>query len=65
MITVDDQELEWIEGMTVTDLLERIGQQGSCAVVRVNETHVSRPRFAETPIPDGAEVYLIPMIAGG
>ncbi len=65
MITVDDQHLEWFEGMTVTDLLERIGHQGPCAVVRINETHVSRPKFDETPVPDGAEVYLIPMIAGG
>ena len=65
MIRVDEKAVEWFEGMTVTDLLEKIGHEGTCAVVRINETHVSRPRFDETTIPDGAEVYLIPMIAGG
>ncbi|MFP4428943.1 MAG: sulfur carrier protein ThiS [Desulfovermiculus sp.] len=65
MITVDDQEVQWFEGMTVTDLLELIGRDAPCAVVRINETHVSRPTFDETLVPDGAEVYLIPMISGG
>ncbi|MCF8105237.1 MAG: sulfur carrier protein ThiS [Desulfohalobiaceae bacterium] len=65
MITVDERQVDWYEGMTVADLLREIGYEGPCAVVRVNETHVSRPKFAETPVPDGARVYLIPMIAGG
>ncbi|MCF8039415.1 MAG: sulfur carrier protein ThiS [Desulfohalobiaceae bacterium] len=65
MIRVDDQEVQWFEGMTVTDLLKQIGYEGSCAVVRINETHVSRPTFDQTLVPDGAQVYLIPMIAGG
>ncbi|MFO7875452.1 MAG: sulfur carrier protein ThiS [Desulfovermiculus sp.] len=65
MITVDDQEVQWFEGMTVTDLLQLIGRDAPCSVVRINETHVSRPTFDETLVPDGAEVYLIPMISGG
>jgi sulfur carrier protein ThiS len=35
------------------------------AVVRINSTYVSRPNFEKTIIPDGAEVFLVPMIAGG
>ncbi|MFW6054265.1 MAG: sulfur carrier protein ThiS [Thermodesulfobacteriota bacterium] len=65
MITVDDRQIDWYEGMTVADLLQEIGHEGPCAVVRVNETHVSRPKFPETLVPDGARVYLIPMVAGG
>lgn len=65
MISVDDQEVTWYQGMTVTDLLQDIGHDSPCAVVRINETHVSRPKFEETLVPDRARVYLIPMVAGG
>jgi sulfur carrier protein ThiS len=51
--------------MTVADLLRECGAPESCPVVRINDHYVSRPNFALTPVPDEAEVFLIPMIAGG
>ncbi len=51
--------------MTVSDLLETVENARFYAVVRIDGDTVSKPHFAETRIPDGAEVYLIPMIAGG
>ena len=51
--------------MTVSDLLETVENARFFAVVRINEQTVSRPHFTETQIPDRAEVFLIPMIAGG
>ena len=65
MIKVADQTLDWHEGMTVSDLLAEINDPHPYAVVRINQTYVSRPNFDKTIIPDGAEVYLIPMVAGG
>jgi sulfur carrier protein ThiS len=51
--------------MTISDLLDELGDPHPYAVVRINQTYVSRPDFNRTTIPDDAEVFLIPMIAGG
>ena len=65
MIKVADQTIDWHEGMTISDLLDQINDPHPYAVARINQTYVSRPNFDKTTIPDGAEVYLIPMVAGG
>lgn len=65
MIKVDDKALPWYEGMTIADLLRDMGETHPYPVVRINARYVSRPQFAETCIPDEAQVYLVPMIAGG
>ncbi len=65
MIRVSGKKLAWREGMTITDLLNDLKDNHPYAVVRIDSTYVSRPNFEKTMIPDGAEVFLIPMIAGG
>ena len=65
MINVDDRSFPWYEGMTIADLLRDMDETHPYPVVRVNNRYVSRPNFNETLIPDKAQVYLIPMIAGG
>jgi sulfur carrier protein ThiS len=65
MIRVAGKEHPWRPGMTVDQLLREFGGPDSWPVVRINDHYVSRPNFATTPVPDEAEVFLIPMIAGG
>jgi len=65
VIKVADKTVAWREGLTITDLLEEIEDDHPYAVVRINDRYVSRPGFDRTTIPDNAEVFLIPMIAGG
>ena len=65
MITVDDSPMEWEEGMTVAELVEIRGETRHCAVVRMNGKLVSSPKFSTTRVPDGAVVYLLPLVAGG
>ena len=65
MITVSGSNFPWRKGMTVADLLKEIDDSQPYAVVRINDTYVSRMNFENTLIPDGSEVFLIPMIAGG
>ena len=65
MIRVDGKEHVWREGMTVADLLNGLENAHHYAVVRINDKHVSKPNFKQTLIPDDAEVFLLPMIAGG
>ena len=65
MIKVSDNTVNWHEGMTISDLLIELGDTHPYAVVRINDNYVSRPNFDNTTIPEDAEVFLIPMIAGG
>ena len=65
MITVSEKNLPWREGMTVADLLEQMGDSQPYAVVRINDSYITRPNFDKTVIPDDSVVFLIPMVAGG
>lgn len=65
MIRLGGREIPWRPGVTLADLLREHAPDSDCPVARVNDEYVSRPHFAATPVPDGAEVFLIPMIAGG
>ena len=65
MIKVSGKEHAWRKGMTIADLLNDIEDDHPYAVVRIDSTYVSRPNFEKTIIPDGAEIFLVPMIAGG
>ena len=65
MITVDGHSRPWREGLTVAELLASIEDGSACPVIRMNDAYVARPFFENTPVPDGAEIYLIRMVAGG
>ena len=65
MITLGGEQVPWRKGMTVADLLQEIADAHQYAVIRVNDRYVSRPSFDTYIIPDNAEIYLMPMIAGG
>jgi len=65
VIKVADKTVVWQAGMTVTELLKKLGDVHPYAVVRINDRYVSRPNFDRTTIPDNSEVFLIPMVAGG
>ncbi|MDX2445701.1 MAG: MoaD/ThiS family protein [Desulfobacterales bacterium] len=62
---LDGEKVPWQSGMTVSQLLQEIADAHQYAVIRVNGKYVSRPSFDRFVIPDNAEIYLIPMIAGG
>lgn len=65
MITLDGEQRPWQSAMTVSQLLQEIADAHQYAVIKVNGRYVSRPSFDTYIIPDNAEIYLIPMIAGG
>ena len=65
MITLDGERRPWHGGMTVSQLLQEITDAHQYAVIKINGRYVSRPSFDTYVIPDNAEIYLIPMIAGG
>jgi sulfur carrier protein ThiS len=65
LISLDGKQMLWKKGMTVSNFLQEIPDAHQYAVIRVNDRYVSRPSFDTYIIPDNAEIYLIPMIAGG
>ena len=65
MITVNDEDMEWSEDMTISDMLDRIENTDYCAAIRLNGRLVSSPDFDKTIIPDQSIIYILPPVAGG
>jgi thiamine biosynthesis protein ThiS len=66
MIRVNDKyELEWEEAMTVSLLLERLKFSFPLIIVSVDGVMVHKQDYADHVIPDGADVRVIHMTAGG
>jgi sulfur carrier protein ThiS len=65
VIRVAGKNHPWRAGMTVADLLRENEDAHDCPVVRINDHYVSRLNFETTLVPDDADVFFIPMIAGG
>ncbi|MHC5037826.1 MAG: sulfur carrier protein ThiS [Planctomycetota bacterium] len=65
MIRVNDKPVEWEEGMTVDSLLRKMNFTHPLLVVSVNGSHVPKPRYGSTPIPDDAEVRVLHLSQGG
>jgi thiamine biosynthesis protein ThiS len=65
MITVNGESMEWEEGMTVQDIIERKKYTFPLLAVWINEVAVPRDEFGSTTIPDESKVQVIHMISGG
>ena len=65
MVTVGEEKIAWHEGMCVADAMAAIADRFPYAVVRLNGKLISRPNFTSVPVPDGATIVPIPMVAGG
>ncbi|MBN1956319.1 MAG: sulfur carrier protein ThiS [Anaerolineae bacterium] len=66
MIRVNNRdEVDWREGLTVSVLLDRLGYTYPHIVVTVDGQVVYEEEYDRRVIPDGANVRLIHLIAGG
>ena len=66
MIRVNNRdEIEWEEGLNVSDLLERFRYTFAHIIVKINGEVIPREEYPKRTIPDGAEVWVIHLIAGG
>ena len=65
MITVGGRSVPWQPGMTLAQVVAGLEAADLYAVVRLNGRLVSKPDFASTPVPDGAHIDPLPLIAGG
>lgn len=66
MIRVNGKfEVEWEEGMTVARLLERLRFSFPLVIVTVGGELVPREAYARYDVPDGSDVRVVHMTAGG
>lgn len=66
MIIINNRDkLAWQEGMTVRDLLTKMGYTYALITVTVNGELVPKENYEEHPVPDGAEVTVFHLAHGG
>jgi thiamine biosynthesis protein ThiS len=66
MIRVNDRfEIEWEEGMTVARLLERLKFSFRLIIVSIDGVLVPRDEYATRQVPEGGQVRVLHMMAGG
>jgi len=65
MITVNSNNIEWHEGMTVKNVLDFMGYDFSLITVTVNEDFVSEDDYDTYHVPDKADVKAIHLHHGG
>ena len=65
MIMAKGKPMPWRDGLTVQDVLDGLGDTPPGAIVLLDGTPVPLLKRAATSVPDGAEVAVYPMMAGG
>ena len=65
MIRVNETEVDWHEGMTVTEALKAMSYDFPIIQVFVNDEIIHTDEFDTHTIPDGAEVKAIHIHHGG
>jgi sulfur carrier protein ThiS len=65
MVRASGKELAWREGMTLADVLAALEDSYPYTVARIGERIVTAPNFSSVSVPDGAEVFLLHLVAGG
>jgi sulfur carrier protein len=65
VITVNGSTLEYSAGMTVQDILRARNFIFPLLVIKVNGQLILRGTYADTAVPDGANVEVIHLMSGG
>lgn len=66
MVTVNGRQIDYQEGMTVADALRAAGEQpDTMTLVVVDGRVLLHDRLAVTPLADGAQIRLLPLLSGG
>jgi sulfur carrier protein len=65
VLQVNDEPLAYDPGMTVEDILKKKNYLFPLVAVWIDGEFVARRRYGKTAVPDGADVKVVHMIAGG
>lgn len=64
-VTVNSEDYELPEAVTVADLVERVGLSDQRIALEVNREIVPRGEYASTKLGDGDRVEIVRAIGGG
>jgi len=64
-IQVNGQTLEWEDGMTINDVLQKMRYTFKMLVVKVNGELVKKNQYRDFTIPKSADVKVIHLMSGG
>jgi len=64
-VRVNDEEIELAEGVTLIDLLGRLGLAGKRVAVERNLEIVPRARHGDTVLSDGDRLEIVTLVGGG
>lgn len=65
MITAKGRQIDWYPGLTIPRILEILGYKSTLVLVRVNGGTVRKPAWKDFQVPDGAQVDVRALVAGG
>jgi len=65
MVQVNDEPLDWQEGLTVRGVLRARNYVFPLLVVTLDGRLIRREDYDSTPVPDGATVNVIHLMSGG
>lgn len=65
MLQVNNEPLEWHEGMTVRDILVARNYKFPLLIVTVDDALVPPQDYLHAAVPDGAEVKVVHLMSGG
>ncbi|MBF0543719.1 MAG: sulfur carrier protein ThiS [Candidatus Riflebacteria bacterium] len=65
MIKVNDKPFDYIEGMTVSDVIRKGNFQFPLLIVKIDEVYIPRDMYNSTKVTDGADVQIIHLVSGG
>ena len=65
MILVNEEPLDWHEGMTVRDILRAKNYRFPMLIIHVADALIAKQDYDTTTIPDGSVVKVIHLISGG
>ena len=65
MLLVNEEPLEWHDGMTVRDVLCARNYRFPMLIIHVDGLLIPKPDYDTAAVPDGAVVQVIHLISGG
>jgi len=64
-ITVNNNKIDWQEGLTIDEILKIMNYSFKMLVVKVNDKLVKKDEYKTRIIPENADVKIIHLISGG
>lgn len=65
MITVNGDKIDWVEGMTVRDVIKAVDYKFPLLITRINGKLIPRDTYDTTEVPDNAILDIIHLMSGG